>query len=415
MTRQFAFPDVRMRGFSQRAEVSDALTWIDAQAFPLEGEAVAVDDAAGRVLVGDLVAPISVPEFDRSAMDGYALRGAETTGAGDYNPLEFTVVGHAWPGRPFQGALPEGSAVRIMTGAPLPAGLDSVVPAEYATESEGRLTITRAIAPGQHVGRVGEDIVRGSTVLPAGRRLRPQDAGVAASIGYGTLQVIRQPRVRLLVTGNEIQAPGQPKGPYEIYDANSMILRGLVARDGGMVESHLRLGDDPAVIATELSAPGADVILVSGGSSVGSEDHAPRLLAELGELAIHGIAMRPSSPAGMGRIGSTLVFLLPGNPVSCLCAYDFFAGRAIRRLGGRPANWPYLQTRATVVRKIVSQVGRVDYVRVKLTEEGVEPLALSGASMLSSTTRADGFVVIPAESEGHAPGSEVLVHLYEYT
>lgn len=413
MTRQFALPDVRMRGFSQRAEVPDALVWIDAHTSPLEGEPVAVEDATGRVITDDLIAPISVPEFDRSAMDGYALRGAETTGAGDYNPLEFNVVGHAWPGRPFQGELPHGSAIRIMTGAPVPAELDAVVPAEYATERDGRLTITRPMAPGQHVGRIGEDIALGSTVLEAGRRLRPQDTGVAASIGVGTLRVVRQPRVRLLVTGNEIKSPGQPKGPFEIYDANSMTLRGLVPRDGGVLESHQRLGDDPGAITEALAAPGADVILISGGSSVGAEDHAPRLLAELGELAIHGIAMRPSSPAGMGRIGSTLVFLLPGNPVSCLCAYDFFAGRAIRRLGGRPAEWPYRQTRAPMLRKIVSQVGRVDYVRVKVTNQGVEPLALSGASMLSSTTRADGFVVVPAESEGHGPGSEVTVHLYD--
>ena len=408
-----ASTDVRMRGFTQRAEVPDALAWIDAHTPLLPGESVAVEEAAGRVLLHEVIAPIAVPEFDRSAMDGYALRGGETTGAGEYNPLEFPIAGHAWPGLPFDGAVPAGAAIRIMTGAPVPLELDAVVPAEYASEQDGRLAITRAVAPGQHVGRVGEDIARGSTALAAGRRLRPQDAGLAASLGLAQLQVVRRPRVRLLVTGNEVRAPGTPKGPFDIYDANSVTLRGLVARDGGLLESHQRLGDDPQVIAQALAASDADVVLVSGGSSVGAEDHAPRLLAELGELAIHGIAMRPSSPAGMGRIGDTLVFLLPGNPVSCLCAYDFFAGRAIRRLGGRSADWPYPKTRATVARKIVSQVGRVDYVRVKIGEEGVEPLALSGASMLSSTTRADGFVVAPAESEGFGAGIEVTVHLYE--
>jgi len=413
MSERPVLSDVRMRGFAQRAEVATALAWVDAQSGPLPAEPVAVDDASGRVLVADLVAPIAVPEFDRSAMDGFALRGAETTGAGDYNPLEFPVVGESWPGRPFEGAVPPGAAVRIMTGSPVPRGLDAVVPAEYAAQEGGRLTITRAVAPGQHVGHVGEDIAAGSTALPAGRQLRPQDAGLAASLGFAQLQVVRQPRVRLLVTGNEVRPPGQPKGLYEIYDANSMTLRGLVARDGGRVVAHERLGDDPERIGEALAAPGADVVLVSGGSSVGAEDHAPRLLGALGELAIHGVAMRPSSPAGMGRIGAMLVFLLPGNPVSCLCAYDFFAGRAIRRLGARAADWPYRQVRLPVARKIVSQVGRVDYVRVKIGAEGVEPLALSGASMLSTTTRADGFVVAPAESEGFGPGTEVMVHLYE--
>lgn len=408
-----ASTDVRMRGFTQRAEVPAALAWIDAHTPLLPGESVAVDEATGRVLLQEVIAPIAVPEFDRAAMDGYALRGGDTTGAGEYNPLEFPIAGHAWPGRPFEGEVPAGTAIRIMTGAPVPHGLDAVVPAEYASEQDGRLAITRAVAPGQHVGHVGEDIARGSTALAAGRRLRPQDAGLVASLGLAQLQVVRRPRVRLLVTGNEVRAPGTPKGPSEIYDANSVTLRGLVARDGGLLASHQRLGDDPQIIAQALAAPGADVVLISGGSSVGAEDHAPRLLAELGELAIHGIAMRPSSPAGMGRIGETLVFLLPGNPVSCLCAYDFFAGRAIRLLGGRPADWPYPRTRATVARKIVSQVGRVDYVRVKIGADGVEPLALSGASVLSSTTRADGFVIAPAESEGFGPGTDVTVHLYE--
>lgn len=412
MPQPSVFPDVRMRGFSQRAEVSAAIDWIDAQGAQLPAEPVPVDDAAGRVLAADVVAPIAVPEFDRAAMDGYALRGGETTGAGAYNPLEFAVLGQAGPGRPFDGAVAPGSAIRIMTGAPVPAGLDAVVPAEYASEQDGRLSITQAVAPGQHVGRIGEDIARGSTALAAGRRLRPQDAGLAASLGLARLPVVRQPRVRLLVTGNEVRPPGVAKGAYEIYDANSVTLRGLVARDGGLLESHQRLGDDPLAIAQALAAPGADVVLVSGGSSVGAEDHAPRLLAKLGELAIHGVAMRPSSPAGMGRIGDALVFLLPGNPVSCLCAYDFFAGRAIRRAGGRAIDWPYRPTQATVARKIVSQVGRVDYVRVKLGEHGVEPIALSGASVLSSTTRADGFVVVPAHSEGYGPGADVTVHLY---
>jgi molybdopterin molybdotransferase len=210
-----------------------------------------------------------------------------------------------------------------------------------------------------------------------------------------------------------VVSPGEPKGLYQIYDANSAMLRGLISRDGGLFEAHYKLGDDPAQIRDALIAPGADVILVSGGSSVGSEDHAPRLLAEVGELAIHGVAMRPSSPAGVGRIGDTLVFLLPGNPVSCLCAYEFFAGRAIRIFGGRQPNWPHRTREGTVSRKIVSAIGRVDYCRVRFVENEVEPLAVSGASILSSTTRADGFVIVPAASEGYGPGATVTVYLYE--
>jgi molybdopterin molybdotransferase len=402
-----------MHGFSQRAEVGTVLKWIDQHAKPLGSTVVPLEESVGRVSAEPLTASIDVPAFDRSAMDGYALRGAETSGASDYNPLAFRVIGQALPGRPFEGAVAAGSAVRVMTGAPLPAGTDAVVPAEYAEEQEGSVSVTLAVGPGKHVGLRGEDIRAGAVVFDSGRRLRPQDVGLLASIGIDRIRVRMQPRVRIVVTGNEIVAAGEPKGLHQIYDANSPMLLGVVARDGGVVEQKLKLGDEPARIRDALIAPGAEVILVSGGSSVGSEDHAPRLLAEVGELAIHGVAMRPSSPAGVGRIGDTLVFLLPGNPVSCLCAYDFFAGRAIRLRGGRAPDWPHRTKQAVVARKIVSAIGRVDYCRVRCIGDEVEPLALAGASILSSTTRADGFVIVPGESEGYAPGASVTVYLYE--
>jgi len=405
--------DVRMRGFRRRSEVPAVLDWIDRHAHRLAVEATAIDRATGRVLARDVVASIDVPGFDRSAMDGYALRGEDTAGASEYNPLALSVVGQVLPARPIDKVVARGEAVRIMTGAPVPAGADAVVPAEYASESAGAIEITRPVAPGQHVAHRGEDVAQGDAVLAAGRRLRAQDVGLIASLGQATVDVVRQPRVRLMATGNEVVPPGGPKGLYDVYDANSYMLRGLIARDGGVVEQAMRLADDPQAIRDALAAPGADVILVSGGSSVGSEDHAPRLLEDVGELAIHGVAMRPSSPAGVGRIDTTLVFLLPGNPVSCLCAYDFFAGRAIRLMAGLAAAWPHRTLRAVVARKIVSAIGRVDYCRVRLVGGEAEPIALSGASILSSTTRADGFVVVPAESEGFGPGSEVVVYLYD--
>jgi molybdopterin molybdotransferase len=405
--------DVRMHGFTQRSEVPAVLAWIDAHAMCFPDEVVPLEDAAGRTLAVDVIAPLNVPGFDRAAMDGYALRGAETAGASEYNPLTFPVLGQALPGQPFVGDIPRNASIRIMTGAPVPDGVDAVVPAEYATEASGQMVMTRPVAPGQHVGHCGEDIREGTQALGAGRRLRPQDVGLIASLGLDRVSVVRQPRVRILVTGNELKTPGTPKDPYQVYDANSYMLRGLVVRDGGLLEETWRRGDDPDRIREALIAPGADVILVSGGSSVGSEDYAPRLIAEIGELAIHGVAMRPSSPAGMGRIGETLVFLLPGNPVSCLCAYDFFAGRAIRLRGGRPPDWPHRTRRSVVARKIVSAIGRVDYCRVRLVDDRIEPIALSGASILSSTTRADGFVIMPAESEGYGPDTEVTVYLYD--
>jgi molybdopterin molybdotransferase len=241
--------------------------------------------------------------------------------------------------------------------------------------------------------------------------LRPQDLGVLSSVGVGEVRVFSRPRVRLVVTGNELLPAGSPPHGHRIADANGPMLAALVERDGGLVDFPGLVPDEHDAILDALQAE-ADVIVVSGGSSVGIEDLAPTILARHGDLAIHGIAMRPSSPTGLGRIGHRLVFLLPGNPVSCLCAYDFFAGRAIRALGGRTRAWPYHSIRARLARKISSPIGRLDYARVRLVDGAVEPLAVGGASVLSSTTRADGFVIVPDDSEGFAPDTDVEVWLY---
>ena len=407
------FDDVRMRGFRERATVEQAWAWLDQKTQALEPVTVTLVEASGRVLSSDVIAQVDVPPFDRSAMDGFALLGAETTGAGDYNPLSLRIVGQSLPGKPFGGEVIPGTATRIMTGAPLPAGADAVLPAEFAREVGEFVEFTSAVAPGRHVGRKGEDVAARQTVLEAGRRLRPQDVGLLASIGLSSISVVRRPRVRVLATGNELAVPGESRGPFQIFDSNSITLRALIERDGGEIESMRLLADDRDVIKSAMTEPGADVILVSGGSSVGAEDHAPGVLAEVGDLPIHGVAMRPSSPAGIGQIGDVFVFLLPGNPVSCLCAYDFFAGRTIRRLGGRSVAWPYVRQRAIIGSKIISAIGRVDYCRVRLEAGRIEPISTSGASILSSTTRATGFVIVPAELEGYGPGTEVEVFLYD--
>jgi molybdopterin molybdotransferase len=406
------FFDVRMRGFRDRAEVADVIALLAARLRPLPGEEIALHEASGRVLAEDVSSAVAVPSFDRAAMDGYAVRGQETFGAGPYNPLEFLVVGEALPGRPFSQPVGPGQAVRIMTGAPLPEGSDAVVQAEVAQEQAGKLRISDAVPPGRHVGRRGEDIEVGTAVLHAGRMLRPQDLGVLASIGMASLRVIRRPTVALLITGDELLPCGSRAEGYQIVDSNSVMLESLVRRDGGIPLSTLLIPDSrPAVEAALVSAQ-ADVLLISGGSSVGKEDHAPRLLAELGELSVHGMALRPASPTGIGFLHNRPAFLLPGNPVSCLCAYDFFAGPALRRLGGRSMDWPYRKHSLPLARKIASAVGRVDYVRVLIRDGQIEPLATSGASILSSTTRADGFVLVPCDSEGYAAGQDVQVFLY---
>lgn len=401
-----------MRGFQSRTRVPDALAWLDSQIAAPPSEVVNVAESCQRVLAADVISDINVPTFRRAMMDGYALLATDTEGASTYNPINLKVIGEALPGRPFAGRVEPGFAVRVMTGAPLPLGADAVLPAEQATESNAGVTLHGESTPEKHVGRVGEDVEQGATVLSAGRVLRPQDIGVLASIGKSSVSVCRQPRVRILITGNELLTAGASPQSGHIFDANGPMLRGLVERDGGLPIFPGIVPDDPDAIAEQLQTD-YDIALVSGGSSVGKEDYAPRLVSELGSLPIHGVAMRPSSPAGMGLIQSKLVILLPGNPVSCLCAYDFFAGRTIRQLGGRSAAWPYRRTKTRLSRKLVSTVGRVDYARVKFVNNEAEPIAISGASILTSTTRADGFVIIEEDSEGYPGGAEVTVWRYD--
>ncbi len=412
--------DVRMKGFAERADVEEVDRFLTETARPLPREQVTILECVGRVLAEEVRARVSVPSFRRSAMDGYAVRGEDTFGASDWDSIPLELRGQALPGAPFEGSVGVGQAVRIMTGAPIPEGADAVVMAEVCREREGRVEVREPVAPHKNVGAVGEDIREGERVLQANRRLRPQDAGLLASLGIGEVPCVRRPRVRLVVTGDELLPPGSRPEGARIIDSNSVVLRGLVERDGGELLPHEILPDRPDRIQEALGLGDADVLLVSGGSSVGMEDHAPRLVAELGHLDFHGVSMRPSSPAGVGRVPKAgpagalaLVFLLPGNPVSCLCAYEFVAGPALRALGGRSRAWPHRRVRLPLARKIASAVGRTDYVRVAVEGGRVVPLATSGASILSSTVRAAGAVIVPREREGMPEGEEVEVRLYD--
>ncbi|MHC5012885.1 MAG: molybdopterin molybdotransferase MoeA, partial [Planctomycetota bacterium] len=402
-----------MRGFQSRADVEAFQAWVDALPAPLTTETVALGEAAGRVLASDLVSEVDVPGFARAAMDGWAVRAEDTYGAAETDPVALDLVGVTLPGAPLDRPVGTGEAARIMTGAPVPAGADAVLRAEDGREEAGRVEVRAAVTPGRHVGAVGEDVRKGVRVLARGRGLRAQDLGVAASVGCGTLAVVRRPRVSLVVTGDELVPAGQRPEGTRIVDSNTPMLTALVTRDGGVLEEVSRCRDDREAVAEALRTATADVVLVSGGSSVGQEDHAPRLLAELGQLVFHGVAMRPAAPAGAGLLGERPVFLLPGNPVSCLSAYDFFAGRLVRRRGGRPPAWPYASRRLPLGAKVSSLLGRVDYVRVRVEEGRVVPVMSRGASILTSTTESDGFLVVPQDSEGWAPGTPVRLFLYD--
>jgi molybdopterin molybdotransferase len=284
--------------------------------------------------------------------------------------------------------------------------------AEYAEELSGIVSILQPIAPMKNVGRIGEDIRRGDVVLSRGRKLRPQDLGVLASIQIAHVPVYRRPTVACIITGNELVEVGTPLTACQIVDSNSFTLSGLVRRLGAIPRHKGILRDDYQLIKAAIQTAAEDVVVVTGGTSVGAEDFAPLIIQELGDLVVHGVAMRPSSPVGFGFIQQRPIFLLPGNPVSALVAFDAFVGSTLQLMQGLKPAYPYATVQGRLTRKIASAIGRVDFVRVRCTELGIEPLRVTGASILSSTTRADGFVIVDKNSEGLDEGQEVEVYVY---
>lgn len=409
------FLDPRRRGFRTRSTVEEVVALIEERIRTISAEDLPLGETAGRLLAASVRAGEPVPPFDRAAMDGFALRGEETFGADPFAPALFRVIGRSRPGRRYQGTVGLGQTLEIATGAPLPDGADAVVPVEVVRSDGDVLRVFESTPPARHVGRRGEDISAGTEALAIGRVLRPQDLGVLSALGRPTIPVVRRPVAAILVTGDELLPAGTPARGDQIADMNSVMIQALVARDGGLPRILGSLADDRAGLEAALAGAvkEADLVLISGGSSTGREDHAPGVVAALGTLDVHGVALRPASPTGLGFVAGVPVVLLPGNPVSCLCAYDLFAGRILRKLGGRPGDWPYRSLERPLARKLTSALGRLDYSRVRLVGQSVIPLAISGASILSSTTRADGFVLVPADLEGYPAGSTVTVWLYD--
>lgn len=405
--------DVRMRGFKHRSAVEEVINWIDQQSIELGEQEIAIGSAVAKVLAHDIVSDINIPGFARSMMDGYALIASDAQGASSYNQLQLEVIGKSMPGQGSSVNVKPGTAVRIMTGAPIPDGANAVLPAENVEVDEPYILVMESVAEGRNIARIGEDIEEKSTILNKGRRLRPQDIALLASIGKKEV-VIRKPlKISVVVTGNEILPVGTVPKNFQITNSNGPLLEALASRDGAVIVNSSIVTDDPELIEKSMSDD-FDVLLITGGTSVGEEDMVPLLLSKLGSLDFHGVAMRPSRSTGMGAIDGKLVFLLPGNPVACLCAYDFFAGRFIRHTSGYKRNWPYFSVNRILKQKLVSMLGRTDYARVKILDDNtIEPIAISGAAILSSTTKADGFVIVPTNSEGYGVGAEVEVFLYD--
>lgn len=406
-----------MKGFPSYTRLSEALRIVLSSVGRLGEEDIPFERALGRVLAEDVIAKTDLPPFDRSAVDGYAVRAADTFGATPTRPRRVKVIGSLDVGSPPNFQVRKGEAVQIMTGAPMPLGADAVIMVEYTKKRDRWLDVYAPVTPGKNVSRRGEDVRAGEVVLRRGHQLRPQDVGMLASTETLRVRVMSRPKVAIIATGRELRPPGMRLRHGQVTDINSYSLAAAVESCGGVPKRLAIVPDDRRALERALKkALRNDMVLISGGSSVGEHDIAPEVVASVGKLFFHGLTLRPGGPTAFGIVRGKPVFCLAGFPVATLVAFEMLVKPALWVMQGLPPDWGNLRVRAKLASKITSSLGRFDVVRVRLWSEAgellAEPIRVTGSGVLSSMTRADGFVVVPEDVEGLERGKEVEVELY---
>ena len=382
-------------------------------------EMLPIRSALGRVLARDIVSAINVPASDNSAMDGYALRGSDLAAQGD---TVLASIGTGFAGQQFNGAVQPGQCVRIMTGAVMPAGLDTVVPQEFVKVDGERVQVPAGVVrAGDNRRLAGEDLARGDAALRTGRLLRPADLGLLASLGQAEVPVLRRLRVAFFSTGDELRSLGEPLDAGCVYDSNRYTLWGMLQRLGVEVLDLGVVRDDPVALAQTFkhAAANADAVITSGGVSVGEADHTKQVMAQLGDVLFWRIAMRPGRPMAIGRINAgnggpgAILFGLPGNPVAVMVTFYAFVRDALLAMSGAAAN-PLPMLRAASTEAIRKKPGRTEYQRGIVTRaaDGSCQVTLTGSQgsgILRSMSEANGLVVLHHEQGSVAAGELVDV------
>lgn len=387
-----------------------ALEIVLAEARPIARvERVALDDALDRVAAADVRASGDVPPFDRSAMDGYAVIAQDTEGASDTAPARLTQAGTTHAGGSAVGTpLTRGQVVAISTGAPMPAGADAVVMVERTSREGDTVLVREPATSGQHIGRRGNDLKTGSVAVRAGALLTPARVGALAAAGVTSVPVYARPTVALLSTGDELVAPGDPLGPGQIHEVNRHTLAAIVRKHGGVAVIRPLVGDTRAALEDAVAAVGdADLIVFSGGSSVGERDLVRDLLRERARVLFHGIAVRPGKPTAFAWLGDRPVLGMPGNPTSCLSNGYLLLVPFLRKMAHLPPWQPRVVT-APLARAIRSASDRHQFYTVRLTPAGVEP-AFKGSGEITSMADADGYIEIPVGTDSLPAGQMVTV------
>ena len=380
-------------------------------------ERLSIRATLGRVLAEDVISPVNVPQHDNSAMDGYAVRFADLKSDAEST---LKIVGASFAGKPYQGTLSAGQAVRIMTGAVIPAGADSVVQQERARASADQVSVMPLPKKGTNTRSAGEDLRAGEAALKRGQPIRPAEIGMMASLGIGEVAVYRKLRVAFFSTGDELVAVGTPLGPGQIYDSNRYTIYGLLVRLGCEVLDMGVIRDTPEDVeqAFKDAAQSADVVITSGGVSVGEADYVKQVLDRLGEVLFWKIAMKPGRPLAYGKIGDAHFFGLPGNPVAVMVTFYQFVRDALLHLQGQTRTIPLPTQKVVCTSAIKKAPGRTEFQRGILSRDAtgqwsVRTTGDQGSGILSSMSQANCFIILPTDQGNVPAGSEVDIQLLE--
>jgi molybdenum cofactor synthesis domain-containing protein len=402
----------KMRPFRGTIPLADARAIIDRTVRPIaRTERVPLADARGRVLAADAVASADVPPFPRAAMDGYAVRAEDTVGASRQQPRTLTCLEQVFTGQMPTRTVGPGECSEVATGAPMPAGADAVIMVEETDRDEAHVSIFAAAPPGQNIGRQGADIRRGSLALAAGTELNASRVGALAALGFAEVEVYARPRVAILSTGNEIVEPGQPLGPGQIYDINRFTLAAVAQEHGGVPVFHRTASDTLHDLARAIDdCLREDVLVFSGGSSVGERDLTLDVIRAKGTVLFHGISVKPGKPTAFGLVDDKPVFGMPGYPASCLSNAHVLLAPALRCIA-RLA--PHRLRSATLPtgQRIASVPGRHQIYTVRIADGLVMP-AFKASGDITSMSQADGYIEIPAEIDVIETGTLVEVKLF---
>ncbi|HZO91788.1 MAG TPA: gephyrin-like molybdotransferase Glp [Chthonomonadaceae bacterium] len=406
--------------------VEEALEAILRSARRLPSERVPLLESLGRVLAEDIAADINVPPFDNSAVDGYAVRAADTAGATPEAPVLLRTLADVPAGELARETVTEGTAARVMTGAPMPPGADAMVMVEDTRPAgAGQVAILEAAQPNQHIRQAGEDVRRGEVVLRAGACIRAAEIAMLATMGRASVPTVRPPRVAVISTGDEVVdiEEGVAPPPGKIRDSNRYALAALVREAGAVLHSITHIPDDLAATEAALRAcadpvGGADVLVTAGGVSVGDRDFVKPALERLGRLDLWRVAMKPGKPLAFGSIGKALFFGLPGNPVSAMVTFELFVRPALWKMAGRDeSELARPQVQAVVLEDVPHAPGRREYVRAVTATEGgrfvTRPTGAQGSGILHSMTRANSLLIVPQDSPGIPAGETATVLLLE--